>query len=163
MLSGENNYKHQLIVTSLIKKSLHEPLLSIGATLNETKETKENAALLSVEEVIAVLTTLLANSDPSPTLAAELLSPIIKPLYSIHYALTENRTADPVLRDSAYGLLSTWGRLVDADSCLAILWDIINDYDNRWILDLTGRLSQSPRYIILPLHILRADVELLQA
>jgi len=116
---------------------LHDPILI--TTLDTSTET---VTTLSPVKAIQAVQTLLANTDPAPTLVSTVLSPIATSLYALLSTLLDLRIADPTLRESVRGLLFSWGRVVPADEAVAVLWACIDGEGGHWIVDLTGNVKR---------------------
>ena len=116
---------------------LHDPILI--TTLDTSTET---VTTLSPVEAIQAVQTLLANTDPAPTLVSTVLSPIATSLYALLSTLLDLRIADPTLRESVRGLLLSWGRVVPADDAVAVLWACIDGEGGHWTVDLAGNVKR---------------------
>jgi hypothetical protein len=140
MMSPDHDFRHRQQVEELVKQALHLPFAKQAPT-SDANGTAPDTALLS-------LANFLANSDPSPTLISGLISPVVTALYAIWFALQEHKTSDPMLRDSAEGLLATWGRIINANEGIAMLWDVVLNYDDTWAVNGLGQLSRSSAWVI---------------
>ena len=118
---------------------LHTPFLR-NTVLDDT--TEEHTAPTGA---LALLQTLLANTDPSPTLISTLLSPIIPALYAILGALEKLRASDPAMKEGVRGLLLTWGRVVGQDEAVALLWSCVEDRGGHWEANVAGDIKRTER------------------
>jgi hypothetical protein len=146
MLSGSGNFRYLDLVSDMVTTRLHRPFNDDDGGLREN--VSDARSVTSVDNTILTLTSFVANCDPSPALISGILSPVAPAMYAISRVLHEYGTADPTLRESVYGLLMTWGRIVDAGEGVTIMWKIIQDYDQAWHLDVAGQLSRSPQFVL---------------
>ncbi|KAF7288240.1 RTP1-C1 domain-containing protein [Mycena chlorophos] len=109
---------------------LHAPFMSSNSSTDARK-------------ALATLTTLVTNTDPSPTLISSLLSPIISALYSLLYSLDNAKTTDPNVRETVRGLVATWGRVAGTTEALAVLWSIVAGERGHWRITLEDRIFRS--------------------
>ncbi|KAF7301652.1 RTP1-C1 domain-containing protein [Mycena indigotica] len=112
---------------SLLFSLLHGPFLSFNTPCEAHK-------------LLDTLTTLVTNTDPSPTMISSLLSPIMSSLYSLLYTFDTTRTADPSIKEAVRGLLATWGRVIATEEALAILWSITAGEGGYWRIELDGKI-----------------------
>ncbi|GJJ07060.1 hypothetical protein Clacol_001259 [Clathrus columnatus] len=103
--------KYHQITTTLILPFFHKPF-------QLTPSTKDNASeeLLSAMDSLLTLQAYLLNTDPSP----------------------ENKTADPSVRETIFGLLVTWSRVASSTDVIDGIWKIISGYGGDWDLTLEG-------------------------
>ncbi|KAJ7068253.1 hypothetical protein C8F01DRAFT_600334 [Mycena amicta] len=115
---------------SAVFSLLHGPFLSINPPIDPQK-------------ALATLTTLVTNTDPSPTLISTLLSPILPALYSLLYSLEKTKATDPNIKETVRGLVGTWGRVIGAPEALDILWSIVAGEGGFWRINLDGEISRT--------------------
>ncbi|VDC05160.1 unnamed protein product [Peniophora sp. CBMAI 1063] len=125
------------VATGIVIPLLHEPFLR-NTTLDDTSDSTTSPAA-----ALSTLQTLLANTDPSPTLISVLLSPIIPALYAILGAMEKLKAGDPALKEGVRGILLTWGRVVEQDGAVALLWSCVEDRGGYWEADVAGNIKRS--------------------
>ncbi|EIN10764.1 hypothetical protein PUNSTDRAFT_112574 [Punctularia strigosozonata HHB-11173 SS5] len=121
---------------------VHEAFLA-PADSSEAVAKKEHS--LTPSQTISVLVKLLRNTDPSPTLVSDLLSPIVPPMYAIYEELEKLKAGDPERKESIRNLLATWGKLVNASLGVSMLWRIVNGDGGNWKVDITGEIARTHR------------------
>ncbi|KAL7282291.1 hypothetical protein ACG7TL_003761 [Trametes sanguinea] len=129
MLTVDENAQTQEIVMKIVFPMLHDPILNGSGDITP-------AASLKTMQV------LLTNNDPSPHLISALLTPIAPSLYSMYACLEQAKVADPVLRETVRGFLSTWGRLVNSEEAISTIWRIIDGQGSDWRVDVAGEISR---------------------
>ncbi|CAK5275656.1 unnamed protein product [Mycena citricolor] len=92
--------------------------------------------------MLSTITSLLTNTDPSPSLVSSLLFPIASALYSLLYHVDQLKTSDPSLKETLQGHLATWARLTETTEVVAVLWsdkpaklDFITPNDEEFDVD----------------------------
>ncbi|KZV65023.1 hypothetical protein PENSPDRAFT_745220 [Peniophora sp. CONT] len=126
------------VAASIVVPLLHAPFLRNTMLDDGTPELHT-----SPTTALSLLQTLLANTDPSPTLISVLLSPIVPALYAILGALEKLKASDPAQKEGARGLLLTWGRVVGQDEAVALLWSCVEDRGGYWEADVAGNIKRS--------------------
>lgn len=53
---------------------------------------------------------------------------------------------DPALREGVRGLLATWGRIVESEEGVAVLWACVENTGSDWAIDISGEMSVMERY-----------------
>ncbi|KAI9069217.1 hypothetical protein FKP32DRAFT_1682994 [Trametes sanguinea] len=129
MLTADQNAQTQEVVMKIVFPMLHDPILHGLGDITPTASMK-------------TMQVLLTNTDPSPHLISALLTPIAPSLYSMYACLDQAKVADPVLRETVSGFLSTWGRLVNSEEAIATIWHIINGQGSNWRVDIAGEISR---------------------
>lgn len=119
---------------------LHRPLLGDSNAKASIKPVIEHemTALVCVTTIQA----LLLNSDPSPTIISSLLTPIIPSLYALSSHLAKVKTSSPTLKETASGLLKTWGRVVTQVEGIEVLWAIIGGEGGDWKSNIAGEIER---------------------
>lgn len=135
LLKDSNHYQ---ITSAITLPYFHKPF----QRLTESTESEELPA-----PMVALLTlqSFVLNTDPSPEIISVLLTPIISELYSLYSLCVTSKTADPSIRETIYGLLITWSRVVSSSEVLEGIWSIICGSGGDWDLTLNG-FSRSARY-----------------
>lgn len=101
---------------------------------------------LSASTSLSILSTVLTNSDPSPTLIAVLLTPTIPALYSLQQHLESKKVFDPTILEGVRGLLQTWARVSETSECVGTLWGVtVGGEQDGWQTDLEGNISRIPK------------------
>ncbi|KAA1475539.1 hypothetical protein DENSPDRAFT_429786 [Dentipellis sp. KUC8613] len=134
MLASEPPSPRQALTSRLTITPLHAPF---------SVSPPSNPDALTAASALRTLQTFLTNTDPSPPLISMLLSPVIPAIYAIMHALDNNRTADPVLRESVKGLAVSWGRIVGVEEGSAILWACVEAPGDEWAVDIAGELKRA--------------------
>ncbi|CDO71360.1 hypothetical protein BN946_scf184908.g118 [Trametes cinnabarina] len=129
MLTNDENVRTQDVVAGIVFPFIHDPILRGSGDITPTTSLK-------------TIQVLLTNTDPSPHLISALLTPIVPSLYAMYACLEEAKVADPVLRETIVGFLSTWGRLVNSEEVLRTIWRIIDKQGSDWRVDIAGELSK---------------------
>ena len=62
--------------------------------------------------------------------------------------LHQIKTADPILKESLRGLLSTWGRVVESQEGVEMMWSIIEGDGGDWDLLVDGKIKRIPKCVI---------------
>ncbi|KAK7049303.1 hypothetical protein VNI00_005904 [Paramarasmius palmivorus] len=119
---------------SIILSSLHKPFLH-----------PDSQPSVTAASAVSTLSTLLANSDPSPQLIASLLSPIVPSAYALLYHLDSIKMSDPTVREAVRDMLLTWSRVTTVSEAVAVLWFILNDQDGKLKLDLAGVIQKAEK------------------
>ncbi|KAG8987769.1 hypothetical protein FRB90_003165, partial [Tulasnella sp. 427] len=78
---------------------------------------------------LQTLQALFSHSDPSPSLPAHVLGPILSPLYALVATLEEVKTSDPALKELVKGLVRLWGRTVDTADAVKGWWKVAESGD----------------------------------
>jgi hypothetical protein len=120
---------------------IHQAL--VVKPVGRVEEATKGNYYMTPSETLSVLIKLLRNTDPSPTLISDLLSPIAPSLYSIYEELERIKTADPEVKESVQNLLLTWGKLVGNTSGVVTLWRILNGEGGYWSVDIAGEIVQT--------------------
>lgn len=140
MLSTSNPY--QILVRSFVLPLLHAPFLEVALNAAPLPtSTMLQPSSLSASASLRTIQTFITNTDPSPTLISTLLSPVLPSLYALLESLEHNKTVDPTLREGVRGLLATWGRIVEAEEGVALLWACVENPGMDWAIDAAGELS----------------------
>ncbi|PPQ63880.1 hypothetical protein CVT24_009506 [Panaeolus cyanescens] len=125
-------------VVSMLLHALHDPFLLSFDADDAISSSPQKVALQPIE-ALDTLSILLANTEPSPIFVSKLLSPIIPSLYLLSTDLASIKAADPHLKESVRGLIRTWGKIVDDDEVVRVLWDIVEGgRDTYWKVGLEG-------------------------
>ena len=123
---------------------LQRPLLDITlkSSLGSDMSQRLSAPPLQLTPIIAIhtLQTFFTNTDPSPSLISNLLTPIVPPLYALLSTLELVKTSDPALKTTVRGLLRTWGRLVDTAEGIATLWLVVDGEGGQWHVNVAGEI-----------------------
>ncbi|KAF8915866.1 hypothetical protein CPB85DRAFT_1217291 [Mucidula mucida] len=97
-------------------------------------------------DCLLILTMLITNTDPSPTLISTLLSPSVPALYSLQQYLEQKKASDPSVLERVRGLLQTWARVVETSECVGILWSIVvGGEQDGWHTDLEGNITRTTK------------------
>ncbi|KAG7449381.1 uncharacterized protein BT62DRAFT_964531, partial [Guyanagaster necrorhizus] len=156
MLAADGSSSHHEIARSIIMPLLHYPFLHVTALSNETNSLGQridplsqtspsvSSSKLNPNTALTALSTLITNTDPLPTLIATLLSPVIPSLYSLLEHLEHVRTSDPTSRETVRSMLETWGRVVEKEEGVRIIWSIIQNEGGEigWKVNLEGQIHQ---------------------
>ena len=129
------------IASRVLLPILHGPFLKLTPDL----VSELNSPATTPISCLQLIQTFLTNTDPSPTLISMLISPIAPSLYSLLSTLERTKTADPALREAVRGLLVTWGRIIEAQEGVAILWACVEDQGGQWSVDIAGELKKVER------------------
>ncbi|KAI3607538.1 hypothetical protein WG66_005156 [Moniliophthora roreri] len=121
---------------TIILSTLHSPFLQPESNSTTTAAT-----------AVSTLSSLLANSDPSPELITSLLSPIVPPLYALLYHLESVKISDPTIREAVRDMLLTWSRVMTKSEAVAVLWFILNDQDGKLKVGLDGMIQKTEKYV----------------
>jgi hypothetical protein len=154
MVTSTEQARHLDLAINVITQTLHGPFKE-GAESTSHSPSASARMLDSPESAIAAMVAFFANCDPSPSVFSSVLSPVVPALYSIVCVLREKKVVDPLLLDSANGLLASWGRVTDANECVEVLWTVIQDYDDTWRMNEAGYLMRSTEYVN-SIHCIRA-------
>lgn len=136
MLATDGKYAHREIASSIVLRTFHEPFTT---AVDEASATSTD---LDATTALSTLMTLITNTDPSPDLISALLSPIVSPLYALLHHLDHVRTADPTLKESVRGLLSTWARVVVSEEGVTQLWSILVGEEIEFSVGLDGEIRR---------------------
>ena len=98
-------------------------------------------------EALHTISTIITNTDPTPTLISILLRPIVPQLYALREHLGKSRTADPTIKDLVEGLLQTWARSGDKEEVVACLWKIVEGAGDDWAADEDGGYRVVKRWV----------------
>ena len=131
MLAADKPFLHHASASRILLSQLHKPL-------TEVNETDANTAL-------SILTNLIMNADPSPTLISMLLSPVIPSVYALSFYLDSVKTSDPLLKESVRSILTTWGRVVAVPEGVDCLWHIIRGEKSNWQKGSDGLVKRVER------------------
>ncbi|KAF5387644.1 hypothetical protein D9615_000386 [Tricholomella constricta] len=145
MLSADDPSPHKDLTSKIIFSILHHPFLRVphenkGGMIDSSPSSTPTSLTPSV--ALSILTTLVSNADPSPTLISALLSPIVPALYSLLYHMDEIKTTDPSLRESLRGLLVTWAKIIGTSDGVSILWSVLESDDIGWAIDIEGNINR---------------------
>ncbi|KAF9055058.1 hypothetical protein BDZ89DRAFT_1055678 [Hymenopellis radicata] len=100
----------------------------------------------AASDCLVILTTLITNTDPSPTLISTLLSPSVPAFYSLQQHLEQKKASDPSVLERVRGLLQTWARVVETSECVGILWSIVvGGEQDGWHADLEGNFFRTAK------------------
>lgn len=135
------DFNHHHITSTIILPYFHNPFQPPLIT-----ENTESEARLTPTVALLTLQTFILNTDPSPEIISALLTPIITELYTLYSLCVASKTADPSIRETIYGLLITWSRVVLSPEVLEGIWSIICGSGGDWDLTLTG-FTRSARYV----------------
>ncbi|KAH8118805.1 hypothetical protein DFH11DRAFT_1569390 [Phellopilus nigrolimitatus] len=124
----------------------------LGLTEEEAKARvlAKEGLVVSPSDAVPTLSTILTNTDPSPDLITALLQPIIPQLFSLLEHLRVSKTADPTMRETVEGLLSTWARAASKEEVVAALWKVVEGEGYDWRVDAAGELFVTERTSSLP-------------
>jgi hypothetical protein len=144
------------IFLSILLPILHNPFLQLTPDLptldnsfgSSQKPSPYIRPIFSPTKALSTLEILLINADPSPTQNSTLLSPIVSCLYTLMDHLHQIKTADPILKESLRGLLGTWGRVVESQEAVEILWAIIEGDGGDWELLVDRKIKRIPKCVI---------------
>lgn len=137
MLTTDGTFSSHALVGNILLPILHSPFLRV------TPEANSDASRdLTPEAALSTLTTLITNTDPSPTLISTLLSPITSALYALLSHLDHAKTSDPALKESLRGLLTTWGRVSNSKEGINILWAILDGEGGDWKVGIGGHIHR---------------------
>lgn len=132
--------------TTIIREQLLFPFLAEHGSVND----------LPLEIVLQALINLLLNSEPTPSVVTELLLPSFPSLYAILDTMERVKTANPIIKGSLSGILTTCGRLASSQEFVEVLWNVIQNKGGSWKIEQGGRIQREPEYGV-PAHILTAD------
>jgi len=122
--------------SSIILAMLHDPFLKL---VDSSEQRLTNT--IEPSEALSSISTLIANTEPSPIFISKLLSPILASLYLLSYNLAQYKTADPQLKVSINGLLLSWGKIVDQPEGINVLWSILEaGQGSKWKYNTGGQL-----------------------
>lgn len=154
MLAMDSSRGHQLLAASSIIPILHDPFLQVIDLGRQGLSPDSHSPVptelpytLSPTSALSTLMALILHTDPSPTLISTLLSPIMPCLYTLSAHLNCMKTADPLLRESVNGLLTTWGRVVVSEECLSNLWYVLEGAGGDWLITIAGDVRKVERYV----------------
>ena len=155
MLSGGSQFRYQELAAGIALPLLQATFLDLQIQIqiqpsSDKASTTENAALLP-EDSLAALIKILTNTDPSPNLISMLLSPILPALYSLAACMSSKKTKDPALQESIDGIISTWGRIVDAAEGIQVVWRVVGGEGGDWEVDVAGQIKRSERQVSCPM------------
>lgn len=71
---------------------------------------------------------------------------MLRSLYALFESLERHKTVDPALREGVRGLLETWGRIVESEEGVAVLWACVENPGSDWAIDIAGEMSIVERY-----------------
>ncbi|KAF7790090.1 hypothetical protein EIP86_001040 [Pleurotus ostreatoroseus] len=137
LLATEDNPNHT-VISRILLPALHNPFLQVSNTSGTSGESK--VTQMTALQTVRSLETLLTNTDPSPILISNVLTPIIPPLYSLLSKLEKVKISDPALKLTLRGLLGTWGRLVGVLEGVAAIWLVVNGEGGEWKVDVAGEI-----------------------
>ena len=128
------------VVNPILLPGIHTPFsVSHVESLPASSDPSKTAS-----QSLALLTTLLLNTDPSPMLISTLLNPILVPLYSLLEFLSDHRGAvytDPGTKEMVEGLLRTWARVAVTSDATAGWWGVIQGTGGWGLMDLRNESS----------------------
>jgi len=134
---------HSTVASSTALTLLHRRFLYFGDSLPDIQPSQPG---LTPRDALLSVVNLLANTEPSPNLISNLLSPLIPALYSLSFEVNQYKAADPQLKESVLGLLKSWGKIVDQPDGTRILWSIVeDDKDWEWNFDIEGNFWRRPK------------------
>ncbi|KAH7930074.1 hypothetical protein BV22DRAFT_1191545 [Leucogyrophana mollusca] len=162
MLATDGSSVHQTLTSSVVLSILHTPFAHKVAQsgIGEIKSSPDDPArpfpdtTLPPNTALSTLTTLLLNTDPSPTFISAILSPIVPALYALLHHMDTTKVSDPVVKESVKGLLATWGRVVERREGIEVLWAVLQEERIDWDINIAGdikRVSRSDRPVKLSL------------
>lgn len=142
--------KDGTVATRLLLPALQRPFLDITAqsSLNNNPPPPTSVLQLTPSQAIRTLQNLLTNTDPSPALISNLLTPIVPSLYELSSALDLVKTSDPALKTTVRGFLRTWGRLVDTIEGIATLWLVVDGEGGQWQVNIVGEIARIERLVL---------------
>ncbi|KAG2128313.1 uncharacterized protein EDB93DRAFT_1109074 [Suillus bovinus] len=127
----DSSSTHHALVASIAFPILHNPLFKVSdETSHDQRESDENYLLPTPSSSLQTIHTILLSTDPSPSLFASLLSPILPFLYSLHAHLSKMAVADPILKEDVWSLMRTWGRVVEESEGVRVLWSLVDEYES---------------------------------
>ncbi|KAG2369832.1 hypothetical protein BDR07DRAFT_1604179 [Suillus spraguei] len=127
----DSSAAHHALVASIALPILHNPFSNVsGATSHDERESGQNHPLPTPSSSLQTIHTLLLSVDPSPSLFASLLSPILPSLYSLHAHLSKMGAADPILKEEVWTLMRTWGRVVEESEGVRVLWSLVDENES---------------------------------
>ncbi|KAL4075900.1 hypothetical protein J3A83DRAFT_4370121 [Scleroderma citrinum] len=159
-------FPHKELVSNIALSIIHTPLTSSSTIYPQRMLTdfRENTdEPMQPSQALSTISTLLLNSDPSPTLVTLILSPILSSLYALMYHLDKTKASDPVLRDSVKALLITWGRIVECHEGVEQLWLLLHSERVNWQIsesdEIVRTAAERPKLALLMQEDLRRQVE----
>ncbi|KAG1779728.1 hypothetical protein EV702DRAFT_83579 [Suillus placidus] len=127
----DSSAAHHALVASIALPILHNPLSQVSdETPHDQRESGQSHLLPTPSSSLQTLHTLLLSIDPSPSLFASLLSPILPSLYSLHAHLSKMGVADPILKEDVWTLMRTWGRVVEEGEGVRVLWSLVDENES---------------------------------
>ena len=126
---GKNGEKNPLV------SIVHRPFQA----RSQKSETNPRLPALSIETALTALTSLIANTDPSPILISSLLSPIIPQLYALMEHLEGLRASDPYVVQLSRNTFITWGKIISLEEGVEVLWSIVRGYGGTWHMNEDGK------------------------
>jgi len=144
-------FLHRPLVSSLLSPIIHHPIMH-GSKADSSQGNQPGlpSAPPTPTAALTMLTILLLNTDPSPAFIANVLSPVVPPLYALIFHLDTTKTSDPVLRESVKGLLATWGRVVEMQEGVNTLWSLVRSERIYWEVDISGNIRHgAPEYVTI--------------
>lgn len=135
------------MATRLLLPALQRPFLDVTAqsSLDDNPTSPTSALRLTPSQAIRTLQNLLTNTDPSPALISNLITPIVPSLYELASTLDLVKTSDPALKTTVRGFLRTWGRLVDMIEVIATLWLVVDGEGGQWQINIVGEIARIER------------------
>ncbi|KAG1892493.1 hypothetical protein F4604DRAFT_1699742 [Suillus subluteus] len=127
----DSSSAHHALVASIALPILHNPLFKVSdETSHDQRESGQSHLLPTPSSSLQTLHALLLSIDPSPSLFASLLSPILPSLYSLHAHLSKMGVADPILKEDVWTLMRTWGRVVEEGEGVRVLWSLVDENES---------------------------------
>ncbi|KAG1833106.1 hypothetical protein EV424DRAFT_1367092 [Suillus variegatus] len=127
----DSSSAHHALVASIVLPILHNSLSKVSdETSRDQGEPDQSYLLPTPSSSLQTLHTILLSIDPSPSLFASLLSPILPSLYSLHAHLSKTGVADPILKEDVWSLMRTWGRVVEEGEGIRVLWSLVDENES---------------------------------
>ncbi|KAG2118781.1 uncharacterized protein F5147DRAFT_602591, partial [Suillus discolor] len=127
----DSSSAHHALVGSIVLPILHNSLSKVSdETSRNQREPDQSYLLPTPSSSLQTLHTILLSIDPSPSLFASLLSPILPSLYSLHAHLSKMGIADPILKEDVWSLMRTWGRVVEEGEGIRVLWSLVDENES---------------------------------
>lgn len=117
--------------------------------LKKALDYASSALKLTAADAVATLSTILANTDPSPIIISFLLQPIAANLYSLLEYLRTMKTSDPAMKEAVEGLLNTWARASSKEDVVEQIWNIFISKSDDWDVNEDGVLHAVERCVLL--------------
>ncbi|KAF9247101.1 hypothetical protein BU15DRAFT_69941 [Melanogaster broomeanus] len=140
----DSRFPHSTLVSSLTLPIIHRPIMQVSnVSLEDTQHRRlVTLAPMTPTQALSTLTILLLNTDPSPVFISLVLSPVMPALYALMFHLDNAKASDPVLKESVKGLLATWGRVVERQEGVDILWSVLQSDRMHWEVDVAGEVKR---------------------